>query len=253
MKTFITTLSKQTIMSCALTGIILLQIGCSYQIVAQNNINIANPLQSSFNNVNDPVQSALINNGSKINSPFSRSINVTSVKKRTTNPVKKSYVTPISKTQTKSTAKPINKQLAVNYKPKQIVKPKQQLQQPQKKVQAVVSAQNQPVLVIQQLNKPVVNEVGNVLVNLTQEVISNTVVVGPPLQSGNQIIVNTKKIKTYALSGGSGSAKKTTQRISSSKRKSINHFRYSTNKKIIKLLARTKKNKIDPARCFVWS
>lgn len=258
MKTLETALSKTTIKSCVLTGVILLQLGFSYQVVAQNNINIANPPHSNVGNVsnvnNAPLQMVLIDNGPNVNSQFFQSINVTSIKKETPSPVKKSYVTPIYKPQTKVTAKPTNKQLAVNYKPKQIIKPKRQLLQPQKIVPAIVSASNKPVLVVQQpINIPIVNDDRNVLVNFKQEVIVNTDVIVPPVQASNRIIVNTNKVQAYASSGGSGSAKKTTQRNYTSKRKSINHFRYSTNKKITKLMARTKKIKIDPARCFVWS
>ncbi|MDF2450975.1 MAG: hypothetical protein K0S26_479 [Bacteroidota bacterium] len=162
-------------------------------------------------------------------------------------------MTPILSPQNNVTAKPINKQSAVNYKPKQIVKPKRQLSPPQKKVPTFVSASNKPVLIIQQpISKPIVNEVRNVLVNLTQEVIVNSVVAVSPIEAGNQFIVNSNKLKGYLSSGGPGNSK-TTQRFYVSKRKSINHFRYSTNKKITKLLARTKRHKNDPARCFAWS
>lgn len=70
-------------------------------------------------------------------------------------------------------------------------------------------------------------------------------VVNSSEQSSNRRSVN-------AASISSGSSGKFSHHSSKSRRNSLSHFRYSTGKKFQRLFAKTKKNKFDPAKCFVW-
>lgn len=261
MKTFKTLALKKSMKPCALALIIIGQLGFSQQTLAQNNIkninviNVPHPNLGNLINVNlinDVDQMPLINNGPNNNTQFSQSINVAVIKKKTVSPVKKVNATPIYKPKAKPANTLSNKQLAVNNKPKPIVKPKKLLPLPQKKVPVATASVNKPVIEIQQsMDKPTINEVRNVFTNPKQVVITeNTIIATPAIQSRNEFNIKSNVGKALTLSRNTD---KTNHHTYASKRKKINHFRYSTNKKIAKLFARNKKNKMDLTKCFAWS
>jgi hypothetical protein len=258
MKTFKTLALKKRRKPCALALIIIWQLGFSQHMVAQNNINNINVTHPNLGNLinvninNDFDQMPIINNGSNNNSQFSQSINVAVIKKKTVSPVKMANTAPIYKPKAKPANTTSNKQLAVNNKPKPIVKPKKPIARTQKKALVTEASVNKPVIDIQQsMHEPTVNEVKNVLPNPKQAVITeNTITAPPPMQSSNEVNVKSNVSKSLRLKG---SANKTNHHTYASKRKKINHFRYSTNKKIAKLFARNKKSKMDITKCFAWS
>jgi len=256
MKTFKTLALKKSIKPCALALIIIGQLGFSQHTLAQNtikNINVISvPHPNLGNLINDFDQMPLINNGPNNNKQFSQSINVTVIKKKTVSPVKKANAAPIYKPKVKSANTPSNKQLAVNNKPKPILKPKKPLVLPQKKASVTAASINKPVIEIQQsIDKSTINEVRNVFTNPKQVVIiENTIISPPAIQSRNEFNIKSNVGKALKLSRNTD---KTNHHAYTSKRKKINHFRYSTNKKIAKLFARNKKNKMDLAKCFAWS
>lgn len=261
MKTFKTLALKKTVKPCALALIIMWQLGFSQQTVAQNNINninvinIPHPNLGNLINVNinnDFDQMPLINNGPNNNSQFSQSINVAVIKKKTVSLVKMANTAPIYKPKAKPANTTSNKQLAVNNKSKSIAKPKKPLPLPQKKAPVTTASVTKPVIEIQQpIDKPTVNEVKNVLSNPKQVVVTeNTIIATPPIQSRNEVNIKSSVGKALTLNRN---INKTNHHVNASKRKKINHFRYSTNKKIAKLFARNKKNKMDLAKCFAWS
>lgn len=61
-------------------------------------------------------------------------------------------------------------------------------------------------------------------------------------------LVNAPAVRSSAASGGSGSSGKSHR----SGRKKHGSFYYNTNKKMMKLFAKNKNRKFDPAKCFVW-
>ena len=250
MKTFKTLALKKTVKPFAL--IIIWQLEFSQHIVAQNNINVINVPHPNLGNlinvnlINDLDQMPLINNGPNNNTQFSQSINVSSIKKKTVSPVKKANATPIYKPKAKPANTTSNKQLAVNNKPKPILKSKKPLVLPQKKASVTAASLNKPVIEIQQSkDKPTINEVRNVFTNPKQVVITeNTIIATPAIQSRNEFNIKSNVGKALTLSR---STNKTNHHAYASKCKKIQHFRYATNKKIAKLFARNKKNKIDLA------
>lgn len=263
MKTFKPLALKKTVKPCALALVIIWQLEFSQQAVAQNNINNINVINVPHPNLgnlinvninNDFDQMPMINNGSNSNSQFSQSINVAVIKKKTVSPVKMANTAPIYKPKAKPANTTSNKQLAVNNKPKPkpIANPKKPLPLPQKKAPVTTASITKPVIEIQQpIDKPTVNEVKNVLSNAKQVVITeNTIIAPPPIQSRNEVNIKSSVGKALTLNRNTN---KTNHRVNASKRKKINHFRYSTNKKIAKLFARNKKNKMDLAKCFAWS
>jgi hypothetical protein len=60
--------------------------------------------------------------------------------------------------------------------------------------------------------------------------------------------VNAPAFRSGSASGGSASSGKSHR----SGRKKQGRFYYNTNKKMMKLFAKTKNRKFDPAKCFVW-
>lgn len=261
MKTFKTLAVKKTVKPCALALVIIWQLGFSQHTLAQNNINNINVINVPHPNLgnlinvninNDFEQMPMINNGPNNNSQFSQSINVAVIKKKTVSPVKMANAAPIYKPKAKPANTTSNKQLAVNNKPKPIVKPKKPLPLPQKKALVTTASITKPVIEIQQpIDKPTANEVKNVLSSPKQALLTeNTIIAPPPIQSSNEFNSKSNVGKALTLNRNRN---KTNHRVNASKRKKINHFRYSTNKKIAKLFARNKKNKMDLAKCFAWS
>ncbi len=256
MKTFKIQAFKKTLK--VLVIIIIWQLLFSQHILAQNNINVVNPLHPNLgilinvNISNDFEGMSLINNGPNNNLQFYPFNNVAVGRKKTASSVKKTYATSNYKHQAKTANKAVNKHLAKNSKPKPIVKPKKFSQLPHKKASVTSASINKPAIEIQKLtDKLNVSEVRNVLPNPEQFVIAeNTIIALPVIQSRNEINIQSNERKALSSDRNTN---KINHHVYMLKRKKINHLRYSTNKKIAKLFAKSKKNKMLPAKCFAWS
>lgn len=108
---------------------------------------------------------------------------------------------------------------------------------PQVQTQMVLSSppvqiSNPPLIVEQVMNNEAIVQTNNVSA-------VQTAVIGT---------ANAPAVRSSAASGGSGSSGKSHR----SGRKKHGSFYYNTNKKMMKLFAKTKSKKFDPAKCFVW-
>lgn len=275
-----------------LKGICLMQLGFATTGSAQSNLNIlednnvinnTHPLHSNIN-INVPTGPNGLGNINITPVIPARVINV--VPPVISNPPPKPQVTVTTRpvvtqaaVQRKSTTvarstKP--KAVVSNYKPKPVVpktssvarrpvpviKPASQVTASATKPKPVVQRKPAVVTPTQTENKPVVAAIQAVVIpeekndNAEATPLQNTtpinnVITKVPLQEKTTTapVVKTLERSVSISSGGSGLSKKS---VHKSKHKSMKHLRYATNKKIMKLFAKTRKHKIDPARCFVW-
>lgn len=90
---------------------------------------------------------------------------------------------------------------------------------------------------------PVVEQMMNDDNNVAQSNVMSNNVSAPVIST-----VSAPAMRSSAVSSGSGSSGKSHR----SGRKKHGSFYYTANKKMIKLFAKTKGRKFDPAKCFVW-
>ena len=153
---------------------------------------------------------------------------------------------------TKKTApvrKPVKPVLATITRPKPVTPKKTTKKQKPVVVQAPVAIQKPPII-----EAPMIQQNEEYA-----SVSSPQVIIASPtnIQIPNApLLVKTAVLPAVMInerSTGKIESSGVSKRVSyKSKHKSMKQLRYATNKKINKLFAKTRKNKIDPARCFVW-
>lgn len=248
-----------------LAGMLAIQLGFTHHIKAQNTVivnftanNSPNINQSVniFQNMNNaPVQMTLANNIQNTNrrpspAPVLAQAQSQRSVRRTTNP------------QAVSAARPARTNRESNHRVNRVIQQTMPVQENTIVQQAEVIQTNNasvnPQLINTASNLNTDNNVGslnnlqaftssgNMNVNaMPQMNFNDAPVANSTEQSSNRRSVN-------AASISSGSSGKSAHHSSKSKRNSLSHFRYSTGKKFQRLFAKTKKNKFDPAKCFVW-
>jgi hypothetical protein len=158
---------------------------------------------------------------------------------------------------------------AVKPKPKSVVSASPATQRPKPKVNTAapkrrISRPATPVTVVPALAAPVVAaQVQAPVTNPIPTVANPPLAVQQAINTDNALmqtnitvnvqasVINTASapvVRNVAASGSSSSSGKSHR----SGRKKHGSFYYQTNKKLLKLFAKTKNRKFDPAKCFVW-
>ncbi len=150
-------------------------------------------------------------------------------------------------------AKPANKTVALNHNPKPTA-PKKIKPKP---TPTPVAVTFNNTFIEPQLPVSLSNISANQNMADNNSLVSNTfenITSNSPQQmdNNNSPVLKTVEKSVRMAAVASGSSKKSSRAISKSKHNTLTHFRYVTNKKIARLFAKNKRNKIDPARCFVW-
>lgn len=256
MKTIETFVLQRTIKIRVFAFLMICQMGFYHYVFGQNSVNINNSFLSNLANVNNNVvQLTLINNALNMNPQVIRSINVPRVQKQTKSSRKKLNTNFRIKHTTKITAIPLPKQSTASHKSPIIKKKRKQSSTRDNRVFANVSnSTNLEVEVQQSIIKPVVNNDANVLINPELNIEKeNTIALAQSLQHNNEFVLKRNEAKSYTSNRKPSNLNKKTHHFNVSRRKKFNHLCCSTTKKMAKLFARDKRNRIDPTKCFVWS